>query len=143
MPMPVSTSGAQSSVPRPPFRTSPKLQAPEKVMRDFPGTDVASLKRLAVRLAKYAIFGRYELSTKSLSGRKNTTMLEAEKLEYNNKDTYQVQSARKISNSSGKNVAPYFSNPAKLYVAEANVYQSVKMCTISQFKKCHNESFKK
>jgi len=51
-------------------------------MRDYPGTDVASLKRLAVALAKYSIFGSYELSTKCLSGRNNTQTLEFEKLDY-------------------------------------------------------------
>ena len=78
----MSGPASTSSIPPPPFQTPPKLQSVSEVMRDFPGTDVASLKRLAVGLARFAIFGRHKLTTKSLSGRNNIKVLEAEKLEY-------------------------------------------------------------
>ena len=51
-------------------------------MSNNTGTDVASLRNLAVSLAKDAIFGKEEMSRKSLSGRKNTGVLDPEKLSY-------------------------------------------------------------
>ena len=39
-------------------------------MRDYHGTDVASLWLLSIALARDAIFGKEEMAKKSLSGRK-------------------------------------------------------------------------
>jgi len=77
----VSPSSVEK-IPPPPFRTPPKLRPIERVMRDNPGKDVAKLRILTTALAREAIFGREELAQKSLSGRKNTGILDKEKLEY-------------------------------------------------------------
>ena len=61
-----STSGTASgsasdscsqSIPVPPFSTPPKLKPVEQVMRDNPGTTVASLRQLTTALARDAILG--------------------------------------------------------------------------------------
>lgn len=70
------------NIPPPPFPTPPKLEPVEQVMQNNPGSDVASLRNLTTSLAKEAIFGRDELAKCSLSGRKNTGTLSAEKLNY-------------------------------------------------------------
>ena len=70
------------SIPPPPFTTPPKLAPVEQVMKDNPGTDIASLRSLTTALARDAIFGRDELAKSSLSGRKNTGTLSSEKLYY-------------------------------------------------------------
>ena len=57
-----SSSEAQSVIQKPPFDTPPKLLPVERVMMDYPGTDVASLRRLTTALARDAIFGREALS---------------------------------------------------------------------------------
>ena len=51
-------------------------------MMDYPGTDVASLRRLTTALARDAIFGREALCRSSLSGKNNTGCLEKHKLDY-------------------------------------------------------------
>lgn len=71
-----------TNIPPPPFPTPPKLTPVEQVMQNNPGSDVASLRNLTTSLAKEAIFGREELAKCSLSGRKNTGTLSAEKLNY-------------------------------------------------------------
>ena len=70
-----------SSIPPVPFSTPPKLQRVEQVMRDYNGTDVASLRLLTIALARDAIFGKKEMAKKSLSGRKNTGILSKYKLD--------------------------------------------------------------
>ena len=77
----VSSSFAQG-IPRPQFATPPKLQPIEQVMRNNPGSNVASLRSLTTALARDAIFGREELARSSLSGRKNTGTLSDAKLTY-------------------------------------------------------------
>jgi len=81
-----STSASQfptsNNIPPPPFETPPKLQPVEKIMKDIPGGDVASLRMLTTALAREAIFGREELAKASLSGRKNTGILCKEKVNY-------------------------------------------------------------
>ena len=67
-------------VPQPPFKTPPKLQPVEYVLKNFPGKEVAILRNLTTALARDAIFGRAELA--KLSGRKNTVPLPSEKLDY-------------------------------------------------------------
>ena len=67
-------SGTQT-IPPPPFSTPPKLCTGEHVMNNNPGSDVASLRILTVALGRDAIFGKDELATKSLSGRKNMGVL--------------------------------------------------------------------
>ena len=62
-----------------PFSTPPKLSPMEIVMKNNPGTDIASLRVLTTALARDAIFGREELAT---SSRRNTGMLSNEKLTY-------------------------------------------------------------
>ncbi len=57
----------------------------EYVLREFPTTNTASLRILAVALARDAIIGQEEIATKSLSGRKKPGLngpLDQEKLEY-------------------------------------------------------------
>ena len=66
----------------PPFETPPKLTSVEQVLKDYPGTDTEGLKRLALALARDAIFGREEMSKSSLSGRKGTKILSHHKLQY-------------------------------------------------------------
>ena len=51
-------------------------------MREYTGTDEISLRNLTTALARDAIFGRSELAKASLSGRKNTQVLDNEKLDY-------------------------------------------------------------
>ena len=68
--------------PPPPFNTPPKLRTVEEVMRNYPGTDVHSLRRLATGMAREAIFGKKELQQSSLSGKNSTGSLDATKLEY-------------------------------------------------------------
>ena len=70
------------NIPPPPFSTPPKLKSVEQVMSDVPGSDVASLRLLTTALARNAIFGREHLAKSSLSGRKNTSCLDQEKLDY-------------------------------------------------------------
>ena len=41
-----------------PFNTPSKLHALEEIMRDIPGTDIASLGQLATALAREAIVGK-------------------------------------------------------------------------------------
>ena len=77
-----SSSEAQSVIQKPPFDTPPKLLPVERVMMDYPGTDVASLRRLTTALARDAIFGREALCRSSLSGKNNTGCLEKHKLDY-------------------------------------------------------------
>ena len=78
------TSSSIPPVPfnTPPFNTPPKLQQVEQVMRDYNGTDVASLRLLTIALARDAIFGKKEMAKKSLSGRKNTGIFSKHKLDY-------------------------------------------------------------
>ena len=77
-----SSSEAQSVIQKPPFDTPPKLLPVERVMMDYPGTDVASLRWLTTALAWDAIFGREALCRSSLSGKNNTGCLEKHKLDY-------------------------------------------------------------
>lgn len=77
-----SSQPGQHSIPQPPFKTPPKLQSIEQVMNNNSGTDMASLRNLAIALAKDAIFGREEMSKSSLSGRKTTAILSPKKLDY-------------------------------------------------------------
>ena len=51
-------------------------------MRDYPGTDVHSLRRLATGMAREVIFGKKELQQSSLRGKNSTSSLDATKLEY-------------------------------------------------------------
>ena len=66
----------------PPFPSPAKLLPVSEVLKEHPGSDVASLRDLTVALARDSIFGRDELSHSSLSGRKNTTTLDLKKLDY-------------------------------------------------------------
>ena len=75
-------SAAESVLPPPPFSTPPKLHPVEFVMQNHTGSDIASLRILTTALAREAIFGREELAHKSLSGRRNTSVLEQDKLDY-------------------------------------------------------------
>ena len=79
-----SSSEVQSVIQKPPFDTPPKLLPIdlERVMIDYPGTDVAFLRRLTTALARDAIFGREALCRSSLSGKNNTGCLEKHKLDY-------------------------------------------------------------
>ena len=54
----------------------------EEVLSKYVGSDVASLRNLATALARESIFGREEMAKKSLSGRKNTDILDKEKVDY-------------------------------------------------------------
>ena len=82
----VSSPKHNESVPAsllpPPFSTPPKLLPVDDVMRDYPGNDEFTLRRLTTALARDAIFGKQALSRSSLSGKKNTGCLEKRKLEY-------------------------------------------------------------
>ena len=51
-------------------------------MQSHPGKDVASLRALTIALAKDAIFGKEELTQSYLSGRKEYSTLDTEKLDY-------------------------------------------------------------
>ena len=75
----LSTTPKTPSIPPPPFQTPPKLKAIEQVLKDIPGTDMASLRMLAVSLARDAVFGREEWSKTSLSNRKGSELKEADK----------------------------------------------------------------
>ena len=66
----------------PPFSTPPKLLPVDEVMRDHPGNDIFTLRRLTTALARDAIFGKQALGRSSLSGKNNTGCLEKRKLEY-------------------------------------------------------------
>ena len=79
---PDTSSEARSAIQKPPFDTPPKLLPVERVMMDYPGTVVASLRRLTTALARDAIFGREALCRSSLSGKNNTGCLEKHKLDY-------------------------------------------------------------
>ncbi len=61
---------AAADIPPPPFTTPEKLLPVEYVLREFPSTNTASLRLLAVSLARDAIFGREEMAKRSQSGRK-------------------------------------------------------------------------
>ena len=78
----VESRYSQQIPPPLPFSTLPKLEPVEKVMNDHPGNDVATLRELAIALARDAVFGREELIKNSLSGRKNTGSLDRKKLDY-------------------------------------------------------------
>lgn len=84
IPTPIPPPGPTPNreIPPPPFKTPPKLKQVEDVMNDHGGKDVASLRNLTTALARDAIFGKVELAKKSLSGRKNTGILDKEKLNY-------------------------------------------------------------
>ena len=75
-------SANQATILPPPFNTPPKLLPVEQVMSDYPGNDVASLRRLTTALAREAIFGRDSLSRSSLSGKNKTGSLDKQKLDY-------------------------------------------------------------
>ena len=75
-------SANQATILPPPFNTPPKLLSVEQVMRDYPGNDVALLRRLTTALAREAIFGKDALSRSSLSGKNNTGSLDKQKLDY-------------------------------------------------------------
>ena len=51
-------------------------------MNNIPGKSVASLRILAVALARDAVFGRQTMSRCSLSGRKGTASLAQHKMDY-------------------------------------------------------------
>jgi len=68
--------------PPPPFPSPSKLLPVSDVIKEHPGSDVATLRELTIALAKDSIFGRDELSRSSLSGRKNTATLDQKKLNY-------------------------------------------------------------
>ena len=72
----------------PPFPSPAKLIPVSEVLKEHPGSDVASLRDLTIALARDSIFGRDELSHCSLSGRKNTTTLDSKKLDYIKKVVY-------------------------------------------------------
>ena len=77
-----SSSKAQSVIQKPPFDTPPPKFLPvEGVMMDYPGTDVAFLRRLTTTLARDDIFGREALCRSNLSGKNNTGCLEKHKLD--------------------------------------------------------------
>ena len=67
---PMSESNAVTALPPPPFSTPPKLVPVEEVMKDYPRSDVAPLRRLTTALAREAIFGKEEMCRSSLSGQK-------------------------------------------------------------------------
>ena len=51
-------SAHQATILPPPFNTPPKLFPVEQVMRDYPGNDVASLRRLTTALARKPFLGK-------------------------------------------------------------------------------------
>ena len=75
---------AESLLPPPPFSTPPKLVPVDQVMKEYPGRELTTLRRLAAALARDAIFGRDELRRGSLRGGSNNnyTTLDKEKLNY-------------------------------------------------------------
>lgn len=46
------------TIPFPPFNTLPKLHALEEIMKDTPGTNIASLGRLTIAYARKTILGK-------------------------------------------------------------------------------------
>jgi len=72
----------QPEIPKPTFETPPKLRPIEDSLKMVSGTDIKSLRLLAVKLACDSIFGEEELGLSSLSGRHNTKVLDSEKLKY-------------------------------------------------------------
>ena len=80
-PQPQSENDSEVILP-PPFSTPPKLRTVETVLKDYKGKDVSTLRVLTVALAREAIFGRKEMARSSLSGRKNTALLDSQKLDY-------------------------------------------------------------
>ena len=78
----VSPTPPSFSIPPVPFSTPPKLKSVEQVMKENTGTDALSLRKLATALAREAIFGRKEMTTKSLSGRYATGELDRCKVDY-------------------------------------------------------------
>ena len=70
------------NIPPIPFSTPPKLKSVEQVLRENTGTDILSLRKLATALAREAIFGRKEMTSKSLSGRYATGELDRRKIDY-------------------------------------------------------------
>ena len=72
----------------PPFPSPAKLIPVSEVLKEHPGSDVASLRDLTIALARDSIFGRDELSHSSLSGRKNTATLDSKKMDYIKKVVY-------------------------------------------------------
>ena len=77
----VSTS-ANKVIPPPPFQTPPKLKSVEEVLQNYRGQDVHNLRNLSMALAREAIFGREDMSKRSLSGRHSTQQLSQTKLDY-------------------------------------------------------------
>ena len=71
-----------------PFPSPAKLIPVSEVLKEHPGSDVASLRDLTIALARDSIFGRDELSHSSLSGRKNTATLDSKKMDYIKKVVY-------------------------------------------------------
>jgi hypothetical protein len=67
------------AIPPPPFQTPPKLKPIEQVLKDIPGTDMASLRMLAVALARDAVFGKEEWAKSGLTTRKGSGLKEADK----------------------------------------------------------------
>ena len=60
----------------------PKVLPADDVMRDYPGNDIFTLRRLTTALAQDAILGKEALHRSSPSGKNNTGCLEKRKLEY-------------------------------------------------------------
>ena len=65
----MSGPSSVTALPPPPFSTPPKLVPVEEVMKNYPGSDVAMLRRLTTALALEATFGKEEMCRSSLSGR--------------------------------------------------------------------------
>lgn len=51
-------------------------------MSEYTGTSEVALRSLTTALAREAIFGREDMATRSLSGRKNTVALDKKKTDY-------------------------------------------------------------
>jgi hypothetical protein len=87
---PPPQSATPSSIPRKtslplplPFESPPKqLKKVEQVLKDIPGTDMASLRLLAVALARDAIFGREEWARCKLTDRGGGMKADQKKLDY-------------------------------------------------------------
>ena len=82
MPSLQSTPTQKYMLPPSPFNTPPKLHTVEEVLREHPGTDMASLRRLTTALAREAVFGEKELQHSSLGGKNQTGSLDKYKLDY-------------------------------------------------------------
>ncbi len=79
----VSPRPSAKAIPPPPsFNTPHRLKTVEEVMHNNSGTDLASLRKLTTALARDAIFGREELSKKTLTGRNDTEQLDQQKVHY-------------------------------------------------------------